>query len=532
MGASLKKLSLFSTVCVLSVVSVAAADDLRVANDLRVVSAAQVGDRDAVRSSLKARADVNAAQGDGATALAWASYRNDLEIAELLIAAGAKPNAANEYGVTPLWLACANGSGPMVEKLLQGQADPNLPQWSGATPLMMCARTGNPEAVKLLLARGVNINAAESKQRQTALMWAASKSHPAVVQALIEGGADVNASTKGGSTALMFAAQQGDLASARLLVTAGANINAVTNAQATWVGDTPLLLAAASGHEALATFLLEKGADANAADEFGFTALHFSMMKSLVQVVGVRVGAPATLLWSTYLYRDNMPELVKALLAHGANPNARITKPLGGNKLLSTRLNDPSKFSVYEVGATPFLLAAHGHDTTIMRVLKKAGADPRLTTEGKATPLMIAAGLTRQRDFDALPYTAEDARKVLETVKLCVELGADVNAANDVGLTALHGAAFAGLNDVTRFLVQKGANLNAVDLSGQTPLHKAMNIKPKIGLNTLKNGHSIFVPFSYQKTTAELLLQLGATPVASPVVAQEANAEARASVGP
>lgn len=522
MGATLKRLGLFSAVCALSVASFATA------NDLRVVSAAQKDDRDAVRSLLKERADVNAAQADGATALAWGSYHDDLEMADLLIAAGANINAANEYGITPLWLACANGSGPMVEKLLQGRAAANLAQWTGATPLMTCARTGNAETVKSLLARGARVNAAESKQGQTALMWAASKSHPQIVQALIEGGADVNANTKGGSTALMFAAQQGDIESARLLLTAGANINAVTNAQATWVGDTPLLLAAASGHEAMATFLLEKGADANAADEFGYTSLHFSMMKSLVQVTGVRVGAPATLLWSTYLYRENMPGLVQALLAHGANPNARITSH--GNKLLSTRLNDPAKFSVYEVGATPFLLAAHGHDINIMRMLKKAGADPLLATEGKATPLMLAAGLTRQRDFGALPYTAAEANKALETVKLCVELGADVNAANDVDLTALHGAAFTGLDEVIRFLVQKGANINAKDLSGQTPLHKAMNIKPKVGLNTLRNGHSIFVPFAYQKSTAELLLQLGATPVASSVVARETKTGAEAPV--
>jgi ankyrin repeat protein len=260
----------------------------------------------------------------------------------------------------------------------------------------------------------------------------------------------------------------------------------------------------------MAVFLLDKGANPNAADEFGYTALHFSMIRSLAQVVGVRVGAPATLFWSTYLYREDMPGLVKALLAHGANPNARITKYLGGNKLLSTRLNDPSKFSVYEVGATPFLLAAHSHNTEIMRMLADAGADTKLATEGNTTPLMMAAGLTRQRDFQALPYTADEAKKALETVKLCVELGANVNAANDVGLTALHGAAFTGLDDVVRYLVQNGANINAQDAAGQTPLQKAMNIKPAIGLNVRRNGHSIFVPYTYQKSTVELLLKMGA----------------------
>jgi len=515
MSTTLQRLGLFAAICALSAAHIAGA------GDLRVVNAAQNKDREGVRSLLMQRADANAAQADGATALAWAAYHDDLEMAELLIAAGAKVNAANEYGITPLWLACANASGPMVEKLLKRRADANSAQWSGATPLMMCARTGSTAAVKSLLAREAKANAAERKHGQTALMWAASKSHPQVVQALIEGGAAVNASTKGGTTALMIAAQQGDIESARLLLAAGANINAVTNSHATWAGDTPLLLAAASGHEAMAVFLLEKGADANAADEFGFTALHFSMMESLVQVTGVRLGYPAGIFWSTYIYRDNMPGLVKALLASGANPNARIEKYMGGNKLLSTRLNDPSKFSVSEVGATPFLLAAHGHDTTIMRMLKEAGADPQLATDGRTTPLMMAAGLTRTRDLGALPYTPEQANQALETVKLCVEFGADVDAANNVGLTALHGAAFGGLDEVIRFLVQKGANVNAKDASGQTPLHKAMAIKPAIGMNTLKNGHSIFVPFTYWKSTSELLLQLGATPVESRVAARD-----------
>lgn len=524
MRATLNRLGLFSAICALSTTAFATTEDLR------VVSAARNKDRDAVASLIKARADVNAPQADGATALAWAVYHDDGEMADLLIAAGAKTNTANDYGITPLWLACTNASGAMVEKLLKGQADANSAQWGGATALMMCARTGNAEAVKALLARGANVNAKESKEGQTALMWAASKSHSKTVRALIEGGAEVNAATKGGTTALMFAAQQGDIESARHLLAAGANINAVTNAQTTWVGDTPLLLAAASGHEAMASFLLEQGADANAADEFGHTSLHFSMMKSLVQVSGARVGPPGNLYWSTYLYRNNMPGLVKALLKHGANPNARVTKYLGGNKFISTRLNDPSKFSVYEVGTTPFLLAAHGHDIEIMRLLKAAGADPLLATEGQTTPLMMATGLTRRRDFEALPFTAEEAGKALESVKLCIELGSDVNAANDVGLTALHGAAFSGLDEVVRLLVRNGANLNAKDAAGQTALHKAMNIKPKLGLETRRNGHSIFVPHIYQKSTAELLLKLGAIPVKSPVVAGQTKTVTEAAL--
>jgi len=512
---ALKNLGLFVVICAISVDGIASAEDLG------VVTAAQSRDNKAIRSLVKERANVNAAQADGATALAWAAYYNDVKMADLLIAAGADVNAANEYGITPLWLACTNGSGPMVAKLLKGRADANRAQWSGATPLMMCARTGSPDAVKSLLARKAEVNAAETKHGQTALMWAAAESHPQIVELLIEAGADVNASTKGGTTALMFAAQQGDIESARLLLAAGAEINVATNSQATWVGDTPLLLAAASGHEAMAIFLLEEGADPDAADEFGFTALHFSMIESLQKVTGVRSGVNHADLWDSYLFRDNMVNLVEALLAHGANPNARISKYGGGNKLLSTRLNDPAKYSVHEVGATPFFLAAQSHDTKIMRMLVKAGADPRLATVGETTPLIVATGLIRQRDLGAMPYTAEQADQALEAVKLCVELGADVNAANDVGLTALHGAAYSGLDEVIRFLVEHGANVNAKDATGQTPLHKAMNIKPQPGVDYKRNGHDIFVPYVYYESTTELLLKLGATPVESSVVARQ-----------
>jgi ankyrin repeat protein len=503
MIATRKSIGALLVISVLSVAGIATAGDLRVAN------ATEQGDKEAVRALLKKHVDVNAPQADGATALAWAVYQDDLEIADLLINAGAKVNAANDYGITPLWLACANGSAAMLDKLLKVGADPNAAQWSGATPLMMCSRRGNAEAVKLLLARGAKVNVAETRQGQTALMWAAAQKRPEVVRVLIQNGANFNARTKDGTTALMFAAQQGDLDSARALLAAGADINAATNEQSTWAGDTALLIASESGQEALSIFLLDKGADPNAADEFGFTALDFALMRGLVQVTGVRL-LPFTR--TTYLFRPNMVDLVKALLAHGANPNARIKKRWGGNKLLSVRFNDPEKFSVSEVGATPFLLAARTLDVDIMRLLVAAGADPNLSTENRTTPLMMAAGLTRQRDFGSVPLTAEDEKKALEAVKLCVELGADVNAANDLGLTALHGAAFNGSNEIIRFLVQKGAKLDAKDLTGQTPLDKAMVIKPKNGIGTRGNGHDIFIPYIYQKSTVDLLVQLGATP--------------------
>jgi ankyrin repeat protein len=472
-------------------------------------------------------ADVDGAQADGTTALARAAYNDDVKLAESLIAAGANVDAVNDYGVGALWLACTNGSSAMVDTLLRAKANADIAQWSGATALMMCAKTGNVAAVKSILARGAKVNVAEKAHGQTALMWATSTKHPEVVAALIRAGADVNAGTKGGVTALMLAAQQGDIESARLLLAAGANINTATTAAATWVGDTPLLLAAASGHEELAIFLLDKGANANAADEWGYTALHYSMMHALADVAGVRIPDDT---WATYLFRPDMPRLVQALLAHGANPNARITKYGGANKLLSSRKDDPSKFQVYEVGATPFLLAAFANDLEIMRLLVKGGADPNLATVGRTTPLMEAAGLTRRRSLaggggHSVQLTPEQMQAALEAVKLCVELGADVNAANDVGLTALHGAAFNGSDDLVRLLVARGAHLDAQDATGQTPLDKAMAVRPKAGVNFKPNGHDVFLAYNEWPTTVALLKQLGArSGAAAPVVKPAAAA--------
>jgi uncharacterized protein len=487
---------------IISLLSVAA---LAATSNLRLVDAEAKRDMEVVRSLLKQHVDVNTPEADGATALAWAAHWDDLEIADLLIAAGAKANAANDYGVTPLSLACTNRSAAMVEKLLKAGADPNAAAWTGETPFMTCARTGNLEAVKSLLARGATVNVKDTKEGQTALMWAAAAKHPAVVQALIEHGADVNAHTKSGYTPLMFAAQQGDIESARFLLAAGARVNEATNGESVWEGDTALLLASQSGHEALSIFLLDHGADPNAADENGITALHFTVMNGLALMSRVRLRPPAP-----YLVRPNMLELAKALLAHGANPNARVKKASAGDKLLRITGGDPPPGSVSPVGATAFMMAAFSHDASLMRILVAGGADPLLATDENVTPLMVAAGVTRWRTA-GVPLTKNEEAKALECVKLAVELGADVNAVDKTyKLTALHGAAFNGSDTIVQFLAEKGANLDAKDQVGQTPLEVAMNIKPfERGKAVARN----LVPYKAWKSTADLLVKLGATPV-------------------
>ena len=469
--------SLVALVSLLLTSSFAATD-----NDVRLADAAEGKDTATVRSLLKKRVDVNASQPDGATALAWAVHWDDLETADLLIAAGANVNAANDYGVTPLSLACTNRNAAMVEKLLKAKANPNIAQLTGETPLMACARTGNADAVKSLLAHGANVNAKESRQGQTALMWAVAEKHPDVVPALIENKADVSARSKSGFTPLLFAARQGDQESADLLLAAGADVN-----ESTPQDGNALVVAAASGREALAIHLLEKGANPNAADGSGITAMHYAVYKGMTELSGIHPDP-----YQTFLYRPNMVELVKALLAHGANPNVRLGQaPPHLTLLYKPRLR--------LAGATPFLLAAATADANLMNILAKGGADAQLGTNEKSTPLMVAAGLGQERD-----RSEQENKDGLEAVKLALQLGNDVNAGGERGMTALDGAAQNGADSIVQFLADNGANLNQQDLCGQTALSIAES-DPKQLVDRSDR-------FRVHKSTATLLRKLGADP--------------------
>ena len=455
--------------------------------DLRLVEAVKNRDRAAARSLVEQHVNVNAAQPDGTTALAWAANRDDLETAGLLIDAGAKVNAANEYGVTPLSLACTNRSAGMVERLLKAGADPNAALWTGETPIMGCARTGNVETVKLLLSHGADPNAKENQQGQTALMRAVAEKHPEAVRSLIDGGADVRARSKGGFTALLFASQQGEIASAKMLLAAGADVN-----ERTPKNGTALVVAAASGREPFAIFLLENGADPNVADAYGLTALHYAVPRGIAGIDSVSVvfRPPGE------LPPGNMPELAKALLEHGANPNVQIAKDFPPYS------RSPYALQTSLVGVTPFLLAAAAADVDLMHILLGGGADPHLKSKDGSTALMMAAGVGRIDERE----NAQDDANALEAAKLALMLGDDIHAANAKGRTALHGAAGIGANGLIQFLFEKGANLNAKDRRGYTPLGIAAGLAPRGGDSASR---------VYERTMA-LLLKLGAQPLTPP----------------
>ena len=433
------------------------------AGDHRVADAMKQQDEASVRGLIADHADVNAPQPDGATALHWAAYWDDVRSAELLIRAAARVNAVNEHNVTPLSLACLNGSAAMVGALLAASADPNIAQHSGETPLMTCSRTGNAAAVEALLARGANANAKEEALlQQTALMWAIAEKHHDVARALLAHGADVHARTavrgggSGGFTPLLFAARVGDVDSLRLLIDHGAEVNDVGAD-----GSSPLTVATLRGHVPTAIFLLSKGADANARGP-GYTALHWAAGSWETQLTGpYGIESHREDEWNAMrgLKGAARIELIEALLSHGADPNVRLTKepPRYGYANL--------RFHVSLAGATPFLLAARAADTEVMRLLVAHGANPTHATNLHTTPLMVAAGIGRVPNES---FTTEAS--TIDAVKLALELGGDVNAADDIGDTALHGAAHIRSAAVVRLLVDHGARVNAKNRRGLTPL--------------------------------------------------------------
>lgn len=435
--------------------------------DLRLVNAAERHDKPAVQALLKQGVDVNTSAPDGASALHWAAHWNDLEIADLLLRAGAKVNAANDYGVTPLALACENGSTAMVDKLLNAGANANAAEQTGENVLMTAAASGNPAVVKALLAHGANVNAATKQYSQTALMWAIGEGHPDVVQILVEAGADINATSSAGYSPLLFAAQGGHIEAARLLIAAGVDVNG------DWY-NYPLLVAINGGHVEFAQFLLDRGADANA-ETRGNTALHAAVTGSIgTDIQGGRLQDQGP---------KNKISLVKSLIAHGADVNARAGAVRGRAAVGRSAVDGAADPYTFGVGSrrysTPFWLAADIADVPLMKVLKEAGADPTIGTEDSSTPLMVAAGLGHTGDT-----TRADRRdggwttvRGLEAVKYLLELGADINATNEAGFTALHGTAFPGATPIAQLLVERGAMINTQEFRGRTAYRIAQGHK-------------------------------------------------------
>ena len=456
------------------------------------------------------------AQQPGVTPLHLAVSRGDLQAVDRLIAGGANVRAANREGVTPLAMACLYGNLPIAERLLQAGADPKERGPSGETMVMFAARSGNVALIRRLAAAGVDVNAREELRGTTALMWAAEQRHPDAVKALLASGADpglasgpaglprnymaprvdvraVDAARQrrqraaaagrsydeqvaierrappavvgqntsgtvsdpssddgdnpvqaglvgkggGGLTALVFAAREGDIESAKALVDGGAKIN-----QTTEYGWTPLLTAINNRNYALAETLIDRGADVNLANKGGWTPLYLATDNRNIEGGDYPVPKPDL---------DHL-EIIRSLLMHGANPNARVR-----DNTLTRTIFTMQWF--FEDGATPFIRAAQSSDTELMKLLLEYKADPTLATANGDNALTAAGGIGW---VEGVTYE-RSAEENVDALRMLLDLGLDPNHANSEGRTALMGAALKGRNGAVQLLVDRGAKLEQQD---------------------------------------------------------------------
>jgi ankyrin repeat protein len=399
----------------------------RGASRAEIADAVMKGDKTAVRALLQRKADVNAPQVDGATALHWAVYRDDLDTASLLIGAGAKPDVTNREGVTPLAMASLYGHVAMIETLLEAGANAQQRGPNGETVLMLAARNGNPQAIKRLFAAGADVNAKENLRGTTALMWAVDQKHPAAVKMLVELGADVSA--RSGAAGLP-----------RNYMAPRVNTDAVDSAARRYAA------AAAAGRTYQEQ--LEWEASHGAKISLGF--------RGTLNGGGARVepnpAAPAgppqgqNIAGSAAAAPDAAAPAPQNNTAPAENPDeadvivAGLVGAGGGGltaMVLAARENDLESVDylvkagadvnqVTEYGWTPLLTATNNRHYKLGTFLLEHGADPNLANKGRWTPLYLAAD-NRNIEGGDYPVQKPDIDS-LDYVRTLLDYGADPNA--------------------------------------------------------------------------------------------------------
>ena len=474
-------------------------------------------DAAAVRALMLRKVDVNAPQPDGTTALLWAVRLDDLDTADLLIRAGANVSASSRDGATPLQLAAQNGSAPMLEKLIKAGADPNAALTAtGDTALMMAARTGKTAAVNVLIESGAVVNTTESWGGTTALMWAVAEHHADAVKVLIDHGADVHGRSKfvaaangrgfegrtpqageagqkveefasGWLTPLMLAAREGDMASARLLIAAGAEVNAIAGD-----GKDALGLAIFNGNYEVASFLVDNKSALNQADTQGFTPLFWAVDRRNMET------APN---FPWMVTTDPLP-LIRKMLDAGANSNAIV------NNTPRARMRAGSPRIVF---ATALMRAAFSADLELCRLLLAHGADLKIASKDGETMVSAAAGLGFIQGYSKGKTPAER----LEVVKLFVQLGADVNEADDYGITPLMVAGNMGDTKIIQYLVDVGADLGAFDLGKKNDGAFGASVEPlmpidyAVGVGTFVPNNAVIIHDDAVTLMAKLMKEKG-----------------------
>jgi ankyrin repeat protein len=450
---------------------------------------------------LDSGADVHEKMSDGTTALHWAVHYGYADIALRLLKAGASASAVNDYGDSPLSEAAERGDAPVIRALLKAGADVESANAEGQTALMTVARTGNLEAAQLLIGAGAKVNAVEQWRGQTALMWAAAQSQPEMVRLLIKRGARVDERSAirewprkvtaeprpqnrptGGLTALLLAAREGCAACARALVEGGAAINLSDPDNI-----SPLLMAVLNARFDTAAYLIKAGADVNRWDTWGRAPL-YSAVDYNTTPRGGRPDRPSG-------DATTALEVTEMLLARGANPNMQLKLFPPYRSLGQDRGGD----SMLTVGTTPLIRAAKAGDVESVKLLLKYHALPDLPNTLGITPFMAAAGIG-STTIDIRARFRNEAR-CIESGKLILAAGADINAVRDNGQAAVHGAALWGWSAYVKFLADNGARLDVKDQSGSTALDVAQG---KAGV-TGRVGVAVAEP---HPETAALLQQL------------------------
>ena len=502
-----------------------------------VADAAMRQDYQAIERLLSSKADVNAPQPDGTTALHWAAYRGDVKVATKLLAAHANPAALTDTGMTPLSLACENGNADLVRLLLKSGADANQTFTNGETPLMMAARTGRVPVMQLLLEHGANLEAKEKLRGTTALMWAAANSNAEAVRLLVSKGADINAHSATvapgrqpylappgreriqefiDGTGLRGAiveqekpdtkapGAKDDAASreaakerfdAEIVAAKGAISKFPKPAPYAkrgprqFGGLTPLLFAAREADLESVKVLLAAGVDVNQTSEYGWTALLVATQNRAYQlgVFLLEHGANPNLAnvggWNPlYLATDNRN------IERGEYPTRKpdmdhldfikrlIAAGADPNQRMHSSTETRTVFTnqwLYEEGATPFLRAAQSGDVVLMKLLLEHGADATIPTDHGVTPLMVASGIGW---VEGVTYEWTP-QSTLDAVKMLLDMGANPNAQDVLdGRTALMGAAHKGRNDVVQLLVDHGANLALRDIGSRDSIHALSGI--------------------------------------------------------
>lgn len=449
----------------------------------------------AAQEALRRGADVNARQADGTSALHWAVYRNDVEVVKQLLSREADPNVRNIFGSTPLLEAVKVANLESVRLLLEAGADPNLGNEDNQTPLMIAADIGSLEISELLISKGANVNAVETWRGQNALMWASAANHGAVAKLLVKHGADVNLRAAsfdwatqitsepraqyrptGGLTPLLYAARGGCKECIDAILDAGADINLPDPD-----GVTPLMVAIDNLHFDVAAHLLKRGANPHAFDWWGRTPLYVAVD---VNTLTSRFGEEEI---ESHNELDAI-DVMRLLLEAGVDPNPMLNMHRPGRGGNGGRFTD----DLLNSGATPLLRAANSMDVEAVRVLLEHGALVDLPNAMGVTPFLAAAGFGSPRGVLAGRYGPEDQDEAIETIKLLVAAGADINArvtdttsltariarrsslTDRTGQTAVYGAISQGWLEVTKFLVEElGLSLEVTDAKGKTPLDAA-----------------------------------------------------------